>query len=83
MKSYYATFLGINGYEIEREEAKRLLTVGEKYKIVGGNLSDCSSSFLLDGFGQVYFNTVMFDHEHGAWSLLDDHSRSGPMYYQK
>ena len=80
MMSHYATFLGKNGHDYQLEEAKNLLKIGEKYKIVGGELFDCSSSFLLDGFNNIYFNTVMFDYDQSAWSLLEDHSRSGPMY---
>ena len=50
-------FLGINGYDSEREAALKKLEVGKAYTVRTVNVGDWSSRVLLD---EGWFNTVMF-----------------------
>ena len=74
MKSFYATFTTAGGYDREKDEAKKLLKIGEKYKIVGGWVQSFSSGFYLEGFPGESFNTCMFDYDEGAWEFISEGS---------
>jgi hypothetical protein len=59
-KTCYAIFTGKNGYPHENERANQTLTIGKKYKVVGGTMGRCHTSLKLeDVIGQ--WNSVMFD----------------------
>ena len=59
-KKGHAVFLGENGYDSQLEEAKKVLKVGEQYKITGGYVAECTSGYQLEGYGEKNFNSVMF-----------------------
>ena len=59
-KTCYATFTGKNGYPAENERANEILTIGKKYKVVGGAIGSWRTALKLeDVIGQ--WNSVMFD----------------------
>ncbi len=59
-KECWATFHGKGGYSYQNKEANQLLTVGEKYKIIGGELGRSSTSLVFEGI-PGFWNSVMFD----------------------
>lgn len=66
------TYLGKHGYDIQREQANKVLEIDKQYVVTGGYMGRSSSYFELEGFDQT-FNTVMFDAEDGFdWDILED-----------
>lgn len=56
----WATFHGEGGYELQRIRAKEILTIGQKYKVVGGEMGRYSTSIKLEGI-EGSFNSVLFN----------------------
>lgn len=48
-----------NGYPYQQEEAKKLLTVGQKYTVRCTDVSQSSTAVYLEGFDRP-FNSVLF-----------------------
>jgi hypothetical protein len=71
MIEYHATFLGKHGYDHELKKALTLLEVGKKYKVIGGDYGSCSTTYILEGFPNHHFNSVMFDADDGVTSILN------------
>ena len=53
-------FLGVNGYPSELEEAKKIFTVGEVYRVHDCDVQSWSHSIQFDGVKGRY-NGVMFE----------------------
>lgn len=67
-KECWALFHGKGGYAYQNTEANELLTIGAKYKIIGGEIGRSSTTVILEG--QVgYWNSVMFDFNHDSAPL--------------
>ena len=59
-KTCYATFTGKNGYPHENERANQILTIGKKYKVVGGAMCKWRTTLKLEDVISQW-NSVMFD----------------------
>jgi len=55
----WATFTGENGYPFENELANKRLTVGQRYRVVGGDIGRFHTDLKLEGEEGSY-NSVMF-----------------------
>jgi hypothetical protein len=55
----YAIFLGKNGYDHEREEALKILIVGQAYKVKEIHIGQSSTKYYLEDVPS-FFNSVMF-----------------------
>ncbi len=53
-------FLGVNGYPFELEQAKKIFTVGQSYRVHACNVESWSHSVQFDGI-KGWFNGVMFE----------------------
>jgi hypothetical protein len=78
IKDFHVKFLGQHGYDSQLKEALNLLIVGKEYEVIGGSISDCSTSYILKGFEKTTFNSVMFDSGSGVKSRLQQHYRGEP-----
>ena len=67
-KECWALFHGKGGYAYQNTEANELLTVGAKYKIIGGEIGRSSTSLVLEG-QTGFWNSVMFDFDHDSAPL--------------
>ena len=64
----WATFHGEGGHPYQNTEANELLSVGAKYKVIGGEIGRSYTSLVLEG--QVgYWNSVLFDFDHESAPL--------------
>lgn len=62
MTHCYATFTGKNGYPYQNQKANQILTIGQKYKVIGGKMGAYHTSLKLEGVDGEW-NSVMFDIE--------------------
>lgn len=58
----WATFHGIGGYTMQNINANQRLTIGKKYKVIGGKINRFDTSLVLEGV-EGHYNSVMFDIE--------------------
>lgn len=52
-------YTGVGGYDFDREEANKVLTIGHTYTLKGSSVGNWSSFFFLDEV-EGGFNSVMF-----------------------
>lgn len=57
-------YLGKHGTERDKEHADKHLVVDQVYKVTGLDVGGWSSIVCLKGFGNITFNTVMFEEVH-------------------
>ena len=55
----WATFTGEGGYDYEKEFTRKHLTIGQRYKVVGGEMGRFHTDLKLEGVNSS-FNSVMF-----------------------
>lgn len=55
----WATFTGEGGWDYEQESTKENLTIGQRYKVVGGEMGRFRTNLKLEGVNGS-FNSVMF-----------------------
>lgn len=78
MKTCYATFTGKNGYPYQNKRANEILTVGKRYKVIGGEMGTYHTSLKLEGESGEW-NSVMFDIEgEFPFSFEDSYIRTPP-----
>ena len=56
------TYLGRNGYDYQRENADKVLKVGQIYTVKSIDVHSCKSYVKFEEIPDQTFNSVMFDH---------------------
>jgi hypothetical protein len=65
-------YLGKHGTELDNERANKHLVADQVYKVTGLDVGGWSSIVYLEGFGDITFNTVMFEEVHIHELELDE-----------
>lgn len=65
-------YLGKHGTEFDKEHANKHLVVDQVYKVTGLDVGGWSSIVCLEGFGNITFNTVMFEEVYEQELDLDE-----------
>jgi len=73
----WATFTGEGGYDRERIAARERFTIGEKYLITGGSMSQSCTRISFDGI-EGSWNSVMFDYDESKAPIDNPYIRLAP-----
>ena len=61
-KECWATFTCAGGYDFEQAQAKKVFKVGERYKIIGGEMGRSYTKVFFEGVEEGW-NSVLFDYD--------------------